>query len=403
MKGIARKYVEFLGRPHVARLLVVAFLARMPLGMVALAMLMFLRDVLGNFALAGTAVGINFFAIACAAPVQGRLIDRFGPAPILRITGVVQPLALAALFAAGAKGAPFAVIAALAAVAGLFASPITTLTRTLWRHLFEREEERRTAFALDSITVELNFTLGPAIIAAVLASSGPRWAFGLAIATVVLSIVLYLGSGALAHFQRVEAEDRHLLGPLTEPRLWVVFLAMFGITVTFGVLEVGYPAFATSLGTPALAGVLLALNALGSATGGVIYGGTHFKSSVERQFAACMVMLSVPFVLHALWIGPAAYGVLAFLSGALIAPTLTAHAVLVSRLAPPQYATEAFTWSSTFIVSGIGAGMAVGGMLAEGPGIPVMFAGAAALILATGLATWALLAPPRTEGARAAG
>ena len=34
-------------------------------------------------------------------------------------------------------------------------------------------------------------------------------------------------------------------------------------------------------------------------------------------------------------------------------------------MAPQKYATEAFTWSSTFIVSGIGAGMAAGGALAE--------------------------------------
>ena len=56
---------------------------------------------------------------------------------------------------------------------------------------------------------------------------------------------------------------------------------------------------------------------------------------------------------------------------------------LVSRLAPPKYATEAFTWSSTFIVSGLGAGMAVGGYLAEHAGLPTMFLSASALIFAT--------------------
>jgi len=228
-----------------------------------------------------------------------------------------------------------------------------------------------------------------------LAGFGTRAAFAVAIAAVAFAIVVYLGSGALSHFKRVEAEDRHLLGPLTEPRLWIVFIAMFGITATFGVLEVGYPAFATQLGTPALAGALLAANALGSATGGAIYGGLRFRSSVERQFAACMVIMAAPFVLHAVWMSAGAYAALAFLSGALIAPTLTAHAVLVSRLAPQKYATEAFTWSSTFIVTGIGAGMAVGGTVVEGAGIPVLFAGAAAIVLAMGLGTWATLAPPK--------
>ena len=57
-------------------------------------MLMFLREKLGTFSLAGSAVGIYFVAMAVAAPIQGRLIDRLGPARLLIVTGVVHPLAL---------------------------------------------------------------------------------------------------------------------------------------------------------------------------------------------------------------------------------------------------------------------------------------------------------------------
>ena len=41
--------------------------------------------------------------------------------------------------------------------------------------------------------------------------------------------------------------------------------------MAFGVLEVGYPAYATLLATPALAGILLAINSIGSAVGGALY------------------------------------------------------------------------------------------------------------------------------------
>ena len=54
-----------------------------------------------------------------------------------------------------------------------------------------------------------------------------------------------------------------------------------------------------------------------------------------------------------------------FVAGAFIAPALTATTLLVSTHAPPRYATEAFTWSATCIVTGIGAGMALGGQLVE--------------------------------------
>jgi len=52
---------------------------------------------------------------------------------------------------------------------------------------------------------------------------------------------------------------------------------------------------------------------------------------------------------------PFAFAVVAFVAGAAIAPSIACQSVLVSRLAPSHYATEAFTWSSTFIVSGLGA------------------------------------------------
>ena len=375
MKRIARKYVEFLRQPDVMRLLVVALFSRMPIGMVGFAMLMFLRESLGNFALAGTAVGINFVALAAAAPFQGRLIDRHGPRLLLAVTGVVQPLALAAILFSASNGYPFAVVAACAALAGIFASPITTITRTIWRHRFDREDDRRTAFALDAVTIELNFTLGPAIIALMLAFHSARAAFALAIATVVASITIYLASGTLAHFKRVASTGKgHLLGPLTEPRLWLIFTATFGLTLCFGLLEVGYPAFATALAAPAVGGILLAVNSMGSALGGMLYGGMHFRAPVERQFTIAMALMAIPLFLHALWMHPIVFGVVAFFAGALIAPSITAQSVLVSRLAPARYATEAFTWSSTFIVSGIGAGVAVGGALVESTGLASAFA-----------------------------
>ena len=74
MRHIARKYVEFVRRPHVGRLLLVAVFSRMPIGMVGFSMLMFLREALGNYTLAGLAVGINFVSMAIAAPVQGRIM-----------------------------------------------------------------------------------------------------------------------------------------------------------------------------------------------------------------------------------------------------------------------------------------------------------------------------------------
>lgn len=395
MQPFFRRYLDFLRQPDVATLMVVALLSRMPIGMVGFAMLMFLREHLGSFTLAGSASGIFFLAMAVSAPIQGRIIDRKGPRIPLIVTGVVQPLALGGVIAATLSGMPFTVVALAVALSGAFAQPITVLTRTIWRHRFDSEEDRRMAFSLDSVLIEINFTTGPAIIAGVLAAFGTTVAFGLAIAVVVASFVIYQLSPALAYFKRETSAERHLLGPLTEPRLWLLFLASFGLTTSFGLLEVGYPGYGTYLGSPAVAGIMLALNGLGSATGGAIFGGLRLKLPVERQFVAAMGLMTIPLLLHLPVIDmPVLFAIVAFASGMLIAPSIASQSVLVSRLAPAKYATEAFTWSSTFIVMGLGAGMALGGSLIETFGLPSVFATAAALAFAMALLACALPVSP---------
>ena len=51
--------------------------------------------------------------------------------------------------------------------------------------------------------------------------------------------------------------------------------------------------------------------------------------------------------------------------------------LLISANAPSRYATEAFTWSTTFLVGGLGAGHALGGSIVEAHGARAVFGAAA--------------------------
>ena len=358
-------YRAFFAQSDVTSMVVIAWLSRMPVGMMGLAMLMYMRESLGDFKVAGSVVGVYFVSMAVFAPVCGRIIDRTGPLWPLRITGVLNSVFLGLLFAVVTLRMSNAAIMTAAVFAGAFAPPIAVLTRTLWRHRFTDEVNRRMAFSVDSIMIELNFTIGPAIIALVIAAFGATVAFALALVVTFLAFIVFLFTPALKYWQQEPHIERHLLGPLTEPRLVGLFVVTFGLTFSFGILEVGYPAFATYLGMPVLAGILLGVNSLGSAVGGAIYGVLHPNAPLERQFAAAIGIMAVPFVLH-WWVDQVVvFAVIAFFAGTLIAPALTAQTLLITRIAPNQYATEAFTWSATFIVSGIGIGMAAGGAVAE--------------------------------------
>jgi MFS family permease len=403
VKRFLDKYVAFVRQPDVARLLLVALLSRMPVGMGGFALLMFLRTELGDYARAGTAVGVQLVSLAAAAPVMGRLIDRVGGRMPLYVTGTLQPIAMLAVMWATLSHQPYAVILAFTAISGIFATPITTLTRTAWRHRFQDEESRRTAFALDAVMIEINFTIGPAIIAAVLAMANATTAYGTVIGFVIASVFIFMFSPALRYFGRGEAAvERHMLGPLTDPRLLLVFVTTFGLAMAFGVIEVGYPAFATSLAIPALAGVLLSVNSIGSAVGGAIFGGLHLKMRIERQLATTMGLMAIPLMLHAMFLQLPVFSVVAFFCGLFIAPSIASQSVLVSRLAPSHYAAEAFTWSSCFIVSGLGAGIAMGGLLVETTGLRSAFISGALIVSAMSIPALQIT-PARTAPEAAAG
>jgi MFS family permease len=381
------RYAAFLRLPDVARLLAMAIVARMPLGTVTLALLLHVRALTGSFAAAGAAVGAYLGTSAAVAPIIGRWIDRRGVRRALIVTGVACPAALFVLWIAGLRRLSTTEIAVVAAIAGAFAPPITVLTRTMWRYRFSDAEARRTAFALDAVLIELAFTAGPGLIALLLAMGSPVVAFGAAWLFTTIAVPLFLASPALRYWRHDPHAERHLLGPLTEKRLLGVFGTTFLLTMSLGLLEISYPGFAATAGNVALAGVLLAINSAGSAIGGLLYGGLHIMHPPERQLRSLLAIIAVPIALHAVISSAAWLGLAAFVAGLCIAPALTIVTLLVSSYAPARYATEAFTWSATCIVSGIGAGNALGGFLLERVEVPAVFAASAAVaLLAAGCA-----------------
>jgi predicted MFS family arabinose efflux permease len=85
------------------------------------------------------------------------------------------------------------------------------------------------------------------------------------------------------------------------------------------------------------------------------------------------------------------------LAGIPIAPAFASSYGLVDRLAVPGTTTEAFSWLSTAIVTGISLGTAVGGLVIEHAGVTWSLALAPPSALAAALTVLALrssLTPP---------
>src|ERR1700745_2113776 len=100
--------------PGARALLASSIVARLPLAMFSIALLVHAQKLTGSFAVAGAVGAAYAIASAVAAPLLGRLVDRFGQTMVL-LTGAV--LTAAALTAAGLvpAGTPPLVLVALAA------------------------------------------------------------------------------------------------------------------------------------------------------------------------------------------------------------------------------------------------------------------------------------------------
>src|SRR5215218_6136556 len=168
--GVAR-YGALFRVPHVRRLVLSGMLARLPAGMIGLALLLLVREHGGTYAAAGVVSGGYFVGTAVGAPIAGRLVDRRGQARILLTRAVVFPALLLGVCLLALLGAPLVLIGLAAAAAGALMPPVGASLRALWPRLFSDAELRAAAYALEASLQEITFVVGPLLVAVLTAAA----------------------------------------------------------------------------------------------------------------------------------------------------------------------------------------------------------------------------------------
>jgi predicted MFS family arabinose efflux permease len=390
--GVLQRYADLLRVPGVAHTIWVSLPGRLPIGMASLAMLLYVQNHSGSFAHAGTVAACYVLGLGVFAPFLGRLMDRFGPRPVLTASVVIYPLALLTLMVLVANAArmPWVVICAL--LAGALLPPITICMRALFPRLLTDAGQLQAAYAMDSALIELVFILGPGLVALFVAIGYPGGAVVLSAACGGLGALLFLRAPPIHSWgPATVARQRSLMGPLHNPRLRKLLIVTLLYASAFGLFEVAVTAFAVKRGMPGAAGVILALASAGSALGVLVYGSRSWALPLPRQLLCALmlmaggILLLVP-VANVYW-----FGALCVITCVPMAPVIATQSILVSRLAPRRLLAESFTWATTCLLAGISGGIAAGGMLVEAWPPSVVLLAAAAMATAAALLTWAAL------------
>lgn len=385
-----RQYLVVWQLPGARVLWIVGILSRLGIGMTPLALLLLVQNATGRYAAAGLAGGVYAIAGAALSPIAGRLADRAGSRPVLMVTGLLHPLALALLLIAARGGeAALPLIVVAAGLAGATFPPATAAIRRAWTDMTEvgsgNHELRQAALAAETSLFELVFVLGPVLVSAfILITGGPAAAI-VAAGTTTLVGTLWIARLPVmrrGHEHGAGVQTRGL-GPLRTSGFPPLLACVFALGIAFGAGGVVVPAYAEQHGgSDSLGGILLGIWGLGSAVGGFWFGTRRPSMALPKQFAGLLALVGVSFAALALMPNPVALAFGLVIAGTTIAPALTVENSLVGRIAPASMLNEAFTWIVTVSVAGSAVGGALSGAIVDLPGgLPWAFVMAAASLL----------------------
>lgn len=370
------RYLRLFQAPGFGYLMGTSLLARVPEGMVSLAItLLVARD--GSYARAGAVVAVYVTGAAIAGPVLGRLVDRLGRAVVLVPASIAEAASLTAMALMPPSWMVGVIGCALAA--GLCTPPVVAAARSLWPEVLAGEQVT-IAYALEATLQELIYIVGPSLIAITVSLAGP------AVAVIVVAAVLTVGVLTFSLHPRarrrgaprpVDPSRRRWRPPLSFPPL----LCAVVLTAAFSVVELSTVRFARTQGSPAASGVALAMWSVGSLLGGLFLGTrlTVIRDPRRRLVALMLgvaILMLPPALASAMWV----LVLLLFVSGIAIAPTVAALYGQVASEVPGDRGTEAFGWLSAGFQAGTALGALGGGLIVQTAGAHVGFLASAGVI-----------------------
>jgi MFS family permease len=338
-----------------APLLGVSLLARAAITADVMALTMYV--VLGldmSYAAAGGVAAALTAGMALGGQLLGRMIDRRGPRAVLLVTVAAQ-----VVFWLSVPVLPYGILLGAAFAAGLLMVPAQLVTRQAIAAM-TTAGQRQAAFALESVQGELSYVVGPPIVILCAAKVSPSlvaWGVGAAIVAGGAGIArlnppLHADGEADASAAG-RPRRREWLGP----GMIAMLVMAFGATMLLSGTDLAIVATLKEVGQVSWAAVVVAVYGVASIAGGLVYGALS-RPLPTWLLLGLLGLATIPAGLARDWRWLCVAGAGA---GLFAAPTLSAVADAVSRLAPASVRGEATGLQSSALSAGFALGSPIVG------------------------------------------
>jgi predicted MFS family arabinose efflux permease len=354
-------YRAVLRIPGMRLFMLVALIARIPMTATSTALtlgVVFDRHL--GYGAAGAVSAAFTVGLAVGSPLLGRMVDRRGPRPVLCLTG------LAALtFWTTSPLLPFAALLPAAAVGGALQVPVMGLVRQSLAAKVP-EEQRRQAYSLDSMAVELSFMVGPALAVLMITQLGD------AVSTLrAVGVALGLSAAVLwAYNPRVTAtgtaadvgaDSTYARRSWFGPRFVLVLGVCGAAAMVLAGTDVSIVAMLRAHGQVSWAGITIIVWCAASMVGGFVHG------AIPRPLGMLTLMAllgaaTIPVGLAHSW---PLLALALIPSGLATAPTLAQTVLAVSRAVPESARGEAIGMHSAALTLGNAVGAPLAGIVID--------------------------------------
>ena len=352
-------------------------IGRFPLYLVSIALVVSTASRDSSYLSAGLLLAGYSLGIAIVAPFVARRVDRYGQTPVLLITGVAYPAALAGFVYIGHRS--LGTQLACAVIGGATNPPISGCIRSLWSE--SESSMERVGLSLDAVLGEVFAIGGPLLFSLVL-----LWGSA-STALIVGGLLAGVGAIGFAATQASRARraaaisERDSLGALRSAGLVRLLVVLITAGVATGVYNVAVPAFVNGHGSAHDVGLIFGVWGVGGILGGLWYGSRTLRWPAELAFAIGLLALSACSVLVLLAWSNWSISAALLILGMVEAPATAISYQLVARTARAGYITETFTWAITVSLGGAAVGAQLGGLVVNAYGTRAAFLGVVVVML----------------------